>query len=335
VWRLGVIYAVVVLATLCSLFFGPARMAVIGDVVPAEQRARASGLGQITQNIATLAGPPAAAPLFVGLGPRWALLIDACSFAFSFAMILLLQVPDSDRSVADGAAGNAWREAREGLAFFAHSRVLTTLLGAGVLIMLGGGAINALDVFFVTHTLHAGTALFGLMDAALGAGMLLAALTASALAPRLDMARLFWVSVLATAALIVLYSRLTSFVPALVVLFVAGVPMSVLNVALMPLVLQVTPREMIGRVGGVLGPGIGLASVAGIAGSGVLAGTVLGGFHAQALGMTFGPVDTVFTAAGVLGLLGGALAMWGLRGVSCRARQNQPREAPEPADVPA
>ena len=331
-WQLGLVYSAVVATTLCSLFFGPARVALIGDVVTAAERGRASGLGQMTQHLAALIGPPLAGPIYFTLGARWALIANALSFALSLAMIACVQAPLAARSLAAGARGHAWREAREGLRFFADNPVLVALTVSAVILMLGAGSLQALDVYFLTGTLHASPGLYGLMSAAIGAGALLGAILISSFAARLNMARVFWMSILLTSLLITAYSRMTVFVPALVILFLAGIPMAALNVALMPLVLQVTPRELIGRVAGVLQPSVSLASVVGIAIAGGLAGTVLRGFRAEIFGMTFRTIDSIFTAAGLLGLGAGVYALFALRGVSESEHRSGMRAHGESAD---
>ena len=83
----------------------------------------------------------------------------------------------------------------------------------------------------------------------------------------------------------------------------------------MPLLLHVTPRELIGRVSAVLDPAIMLASVVSMVVVGALDSTVLKGFHLTALGMTFGPVDTIYTAVALLMLIAGVYAMLSLRGI--------------------
>lgn len=338
-WQLGCIHAIVVLATLCSLFFGPARVALIGDVVSPEERARASGLGQMTLHLASLVGPPVAGPLFFTLGPRWALLVNAASFVLSFVLISLVRAPAPARSVPVGERGHMGRELREGLHFFGRNRVLVTITVSAVIVMLGAGSIDALDVFFVTRTLHASASLFGLMSAAMGAGALLGAIGVSVFARKLNMARVFWISMLLCGLLILVYSRMTSFIPAFIVLFFAGIPMAALNVSVTPLVLQVTPRELLGRVSGVLQPAVSMASVGGITIAGLLAGTVLQGFQARFMGMTFGSTDSIFAAAGLLGLVAGVYALNGLRGVSPPERERgdaavqQAVEAPVQAEM--
>jgi MFS family permease len=334
-WQLGCIYASVVLTSVCSLFFGPAQVALIGDVVLPEERARASGLGQMTRHLASLIGPPVAGPLFFTVGARWALLANAASFAVSFILITLVHAPASARSVTVGERGHALREVREGLRFFGHSRVLVTITVSAVIIMLGAGSLDTLDVFFVTRTLHASASFYGLISAAMGGGALLGAIAVSVFAKKLNMAHVFWISMLLCGLLIIVYSRMTAFVPAFIVLFLAGIPMAALNVSVLPLMLQVTPRELIGRVSGVLQPAISVATVGGIGIAGLLAGTVLQGFHAHLLGLSFGSTDTIFTAAGFLGLVAGVYAKYGLRGVLALEQVADGSSAHEPVELPA
>jgi hypothetical protein len=57
------------------------------------------------------------------------------------------------------------------------------------------------------------------------------------------------------------------------------------------------------------------ASTLSIALAGYLASTVLHTFHATVLGIAFGPVDTIFTCAGLLAVMAGFYAMVNLRGI--------------------
>jgi len=50
--------------------------------------------------------------------------------------------------------------------------------------------------------------------------------------------------------------------------------------------------------------------------SGFLASSILHGFHASLLGQSFGPVDTIFTGAGLLCLIASLYTAWKLRETS-------------------
>jgi len=267
----------------------------------------------VTVALAVVAGPPLAAPLYIGLGAHWALAANALSFAVSFLVILCLRAPASVVTGAPEDKRRALREFAEGLRFFAGNRALTTILVAAVLAMLGSGAINALDIFFVTGNLRAPASAYGFLSGAVGAGLLAGAIAGGLRAARLGLARVLWLSLAALGLLVLVYARLTSVGPALLVMFLIGIPNGTLNVVVNPLLLRVTPRALVGRVSGVLLPLMSLAALVSIALTGLLDSTILRGFHARLLGLSVGPVDTIFTAAGLLCIAGGLYAWRNLR----------------------
>ncbi|HEV8193366.1 MAG TPA: hypothetical protein VGP82_18030, partial [Ktedonobacterales bacterium] len=116
-----------------------------------------------------------------------------------------------------------------------------------------------------------------------------------------------------------------SFGPALVVLLVAGVPLAALNVAAGPMILKSTPRALVGRISSVLDPIIMLATILGSAVAGYLDSTLLHGFTFDTYGLHFGPVDTIFTVAGILAIISGLYVMLALRGV--RLHEEPPEAA--------
>ena len=314
-WRLGAVYGVVVLTTVCAQFFDPARLALIGDVVAEPDRPRASGLEQVTSSLALVVGPALAAPLYVALGAHWAILADALSFVLSFLLVLRLRAPRLPIERASNEQSHAGREFTAGLRVIAGHRVLHTFFVAAILAMLGFGSIDALDIFFATGTLHVAAGLYGVLEGSVGAGLLAGAIVGGLYAGRFGLTRVLWLSLVAVGLLELVYARLTSFGPALLVLFLVGVPNGTLNVVINPLLLQVTPRAFVGRVSAVLMTVMSVAALLSIVVSGLLDSTVLHGFHARLLGVAFGPIDTIFSAAGLLGVAGGLYTFLSLRHV--------------------
>ena len=307
--QLSAVYAVVFLASVCTQFFGPARMALIGDLVPDEQRARASGMTQVTQSLAQIVAPPLAPILLLAVGEQVALLINALSFACSFLLILAVHIPRAVTSLEAEEGPNFLREFMAGLRFTVQNRVILTLIVTAGVIMLGASALNALDIFFVLRNLHAPVNLYGFLETAQGTGAIVGAVLAGMLAQRLGLVRVFTGSLLIVGVSVLVYSRLTSFIPALIIIFCAGVFLAALNVVVGPLILRVTPRAYVGRVVAALNPTSAVMQVLGIVLAGSLASNILLHLHTQFLGMTFGPVDTIFTGGAVLILMGGVYAL--------------------------
>src|SRR5207247_6102030 len=129
--QLACVYAVVFLATAVSRFFTPARLSIVADVVEPEKQPKAAGLGQATMALAGLIGPPLAAPLLFVTGIHWALLLDAASFAVSFAVIAAVRVPAVPGGPVERAPrAGMWREMAEGARAILNSRVLVALVVA-------------------------------------------------------------------------------------------------------------------------------------------------------------------------------------------------------------
>lgn len=330
VWQLVVISVVVLLASACGQFFSPALLALINDIVPEEDLPRASGLSEVTWSIVSVLGPPLAAPLVLSLGIDWVLVLNAGSFAFSYFTLRAIRPPDlADRGhgvLAHDVAGPHGRELhgtgarlqvlgelRVGLRFVLAHHTVRTITIAISIAMLGAGMLRALDYFFVTQSLHASPALYGLVGLAFGGGSIAGALLAGKIAPRLGIGRTFVFALFGVGFAIVVLSRQTSLTPALAVWAVFGIVNAATNVALMPLLLGATPRALVGRMNAIFFTTISVASLLSSSLAGWLESGVLRGFSATLLGLRFGPVDTLLTLTGLLICAGGVYAVVALR----------------------
>ncbi len=191
-----------------------------------------------------------------------------------------------------------------------------------------GLLLNALDVFFVTQNLHAQVSLYGFLGSALGCGLIAGSVLAALFAQRIGVTRTFWLSVVGWGVVALVYARLTSFFPAVVVLFFLGVMNAVFNATAAPLIIQSTPRNFIGRVMAVFNPLFSLVAMLSVVIASYLDSVVLLNFHARLVGIVLGPIDTIFTGTGILAITGGLYAMVNLRRVKLT---KEGEEALEPA----
>jgi MFS family permease len=334
-WQLAAIYAVVVLATIAAQFFNPSRLALIGDIVEPPLRARASSLTLMTLSLGLILGPPLAAPLFFAIGAEGALLVDALSFGVSFLVLAAVRAPPPTPRSASAPPASIRQEFVAGLRFAFGNRVIRTILLATVVTLFGSSAVNALDIFFLTANLHAPPDQLGLLGGATGAGILIGAPLAGWVAGRIGVPRTFWLATLAAGGLIVVFARLTGLVPVLAVLALLGLPGAGVNIAIGPILLHVTPRELVGRVSAIFTPVNNMAALLSVALAGYLASTVLRDFRATVLGLTLGPIDTIYTVAGLLIVVAGLYAARNLRALTMETPAAPlPAPPPHPADPP-
>lgn len=304
--QLVVICTITFLSSTCAQFFSPSSMGILAQIVPKKDRPQAAGLGQTTRAFATIVGPPLAAPLLFAFGVQWALLIDAFSFVVSLLTIWAIQAPAATGKRS--AQGNLRREFIDGLHFSFGNHTIRTIIVASFIATFGAGAFDALYVFFLPGNLHVPAAFTGIVAGALGVGMIGGSFAAAKISRRIGLERLLYISLLLLGLCLVLLSRLTLFLPALALFFLLGAFLASIRVATSPMLLNETPREMLGRVFAVINPTSILASLVAASLSGYIASVLLGRLHWHILGTTFGPIDTIFTGVGLLFLLAGFYA---------------------------
>jgi MFS family permease len=314
IW-LAMIYTIVFTLNAVGQFFGPARITIIREIVTGEaDRARAAGIAQATGGTVAIVGPPLAAPLLFTVGLQWALLLNAASYVVSFIAIRSVELEPSADQAGTGARQTGLRtEFLAGLRFFRRSRTLVALLVIAVIGQFGMGALNTLDVFFLTANLHASSHLYGYLGTALGVGGILGALCAGRVVKWIGARRTAWIGLILGGALIVVYSRQTAFLGGIALLFVLSVPITMLNTAVAPLLLGSTSREYVGRVMAVFYPATQLAALLAALLAGWLASSVLRNFAGSLAGVRFGPISMIFAASGVLVAIAGVYARIALR----------------------
>ncbi|MGY0233315.1 MFS transporter [Longispora urticae] len=322
----------VALTTAVSQFFNPARAVMIGDVVPADQRGRAAGYGQATNALASIIGPPLAAPLLFTVGPQWALIANAVSFLASFAAIRAVRPPVTEVPAEPRADASVRAELVEGLRLIRRSRALVALLAVIVLSMLGVGAVNALDVYFIQENLHVSPNWLGALGGALGAGFLIGSLTGGRLGDRFGHGRTYRYGILAFAVLFLCYARSTGIVTGICALTALGLSLGVVNTVLTPIVLKLVPREYQGRFWATLIPVNSVASIGSMALAGAVAGSLSPSFRLDLGWVAFGRMDLIFTVGAVIALVGAGYGLVAMRDVDRPVEENsEPALAPDAA----
>ncbi|MEV6525744.1 MFS transporter [Longispora sp. NPDC051575] len=305
----------VAVATASTQFFNPARFVLIGDVVPPEHRGRAASYSQASAALSTIVGPALAAPLVVTAGIPWALGINAGSFLVSFIAVRSVDLAEADFPAAMRAPQQRGigAELLVGLRQVIANRVLLAVLTTGLLVMLGAGTLGALDVYFVSENLHAGTSWFGFLSAASGLGMLAGALVSGILGDRYGHAKIFILGLFGAGGSFLVYSRLEHAAAAVLVIALFGLAAGTLETVTTPVLLEAVPRELLGRVISVFAPTYKLASMLSIAAASSIVGMLPVGSHTTVAGIRLGRIDTVFLVTALMLLVAGCYAGIALR----------------------
>jgi len=308
----AVLLAAVFAISAINQFIRPSTAIISRDIVAEPDRPRSASLNQVAFGIAILIGPPLAAPLFISFGLTWALTLNAVSFVACAAFVRLAArgavLEDMVETAVDAPAVGAtlhervalvWTDLLAGLRMFGQSPTLTTIAVCLVIALAGFGVLNAVDPFFVIFNLGGTAEIYGWFGAAQGAGTLIGAVAFSVVAVRLGMPALFCAGLAIIGVETLIYSQLSSVPAGLVLIFLFGLVFPAVNIPISPIMLRVTPRAYLGRVGGTLNPLINVATLLGVLGGGIVYGTLGESFSLTLAGVEFGALDGLLSFTGL------------------------------------
>ncbi|AKU16171.1 MFS transporter [Luteipulveratus mongoliensis] len=301
------IFAAIVLTSAAGQFFTQARTAMIAKTIPDELRTSAYSRQGSANSLLAIAGPPLAAPLYVALGASAALTVNALSFVVSSILLGLVKWDSKPDHAA--AAQSFWDSLRAGIRTVSTHRLLLAVTIALTIVTFATGMINVLEVFFVTDVLHRQAGLLGVLLMCFAIGTLVGTLTAPRIERRLSAASIFVWSLILVGIGIVLYSRMTSIVPAVVLFFLLAIPLGAANTVFMPMIMRSVPSELLGRATVAISVFPTVASLASMGATAWVVSTVMQDLDTDVAGLHFGPVDTVFTVSGLI-MIATGLLVW-------------------------
>jgi MFS family permease len=241
------VWHVLVLAVLlgtANAFDGPARQSFTVEMVGREDLLNAIALNASIFNGARMIGPAVAGVVVALIGEGLAFALNAGSFIFVIAGLLLMRLPPFTRPAGAGRGG----QLREGLSYIAgEPRVRALLLLAGAISLFCFVHIPLLPIF-ARDVLGQGAIGLGALSAASGLGALSAALFLAQMGDRVPRGRLLSAAVLLYPALMILFTTARALPLAMLLIAVAGWA-GVTTMALTNTLIQsIVPDELRGRV---------------------------------------------------------------------------------------
>lgn len=316
----GVLLVLVAASATLDTLFAPAGRSAVPALVHADDLIQANAWMGTSLNLQVALGTLLGGALVAAFDVRGALAFDALSFAIS--AILLIGLPPLRRAPTGNRAGFL-AVGMEGLVFAWRTRVIRTF----VIVLFLGVAFAAVDnvalVFLVRDTLDGGPLAFGVVSAAFGVGMLVASVGLSIGRTSLAVTTVLIAAWLASGVGTIATGLAPLIAIAVLAQAVGGLGNGLENVAADTLIQQAVPREMLGRV-------FGLVSTAAFGGS-----TLAYAAGGPLLDLT--SARTVFLIAGT-GILIVTAFMWtalrrGMRPVSPGGAESPECESTRRGDV--
>jgi MFS family permease len=245
---LASVYALSFVIASLGVFFEPAKMAILPELVPKARLLRANSLLSTTDNLTDIIGWAFAGLLLAAVSTSAAFQIDALTFAISALALALMRYESPVRESLETATGAFWLEFREGFKYLRRQRGLRANTVMVVVCVAGLGAAYPLTFLFAVNVLEGGTRAFGTLEAAVGAGFLAGSLALVALAPRIRKGRVMIVGLLVMGACLALVAVTGSVGAAAAPFALFGVANAVVLIAVDTYLQETTPEGIRGRV---------------------------------------------------------------------------------------
>lgn len=255
------LYAVALLAGTAALVVETTQSAIVPRVVGTAGVSRLVSRMQSAESVITLVVPALAGGLVALSGAGVTLAVGAALTLLAALVVLRLRVqsaaPTGSPEVEQGARaalGRFFHEAHLGWATLRARPALWRLSLATMSVNLGLAVYSAIEVVLVLRELDLGAATLGLIMSAGGVGGLVGSLVAVPLADRLGVPRVLRGSLVllaptAALTLVALLDRDRAIAWLLVGTFLWGVVIVAYNVVNAGLTAELTPSELLGRVG--------------------------------------------------------------------------------------
>ncbi|MBU0742699.1 MFS transporter [bacterium] len=252
---------------------GPARLALIPDLVPNDQLNRGNALFMVSQNVILLVGMAAGGVIVAGLGTAVAFWVDGGTFAASALLLLLPRLQEPAACDGEAAARSRWHDVRHGAVWlWGRPRLRYAVLFLALVTMIT--AMQPPLVYeFITRLLGRSERELGLIFATAGLGGLLGAGIASVFRSLHHPLRTVGWLVAIDGALLTLFALNRNLAVALLLFALFGAISTGIQVNLATFLQRETPPEKRGRVFGWLSPLLGPVTLLS-----VLAGPVVAGW---------------------------------------------------------
>ena len=226
------VYVVAFVEATVSMFFLPAKDALVPNLVAERDLTAANSLNSMGEQIPTLVGPLLGGALFGLVGLGGLVFLDIASYLVSAVLISLVSmrsVVPTDQPAGDAgetaqltasALAGALREWLEGLRLVGRDLRVAAVFAVVAVAMVGEGIITVLILVFVKDVLGGGSPEFSWIITAYGAGGIAGGFLAAWLGPAVGEARLLALSAAANGVLLLLMFN----IPVLPLVVALGVP---------------------------------------------------------------------------------------------------------------
>jgi MFS family permease len=272
--RLLVMYLLSFAQAAVGTFFGPARGAVVQQILKPDQYMAANSMSQTGMVLSSVLGA-ALAGAIIGLTNSFApaFIVDALTFIGSFLLVLLVRVPKlelRDNKKSEGIIAPLL----EGLRIISSKPILVAVLVGGGVTMFGLGASNVLFTPYIINILNVPVTWLGVVNFAETAAMVLSGVLVMGFAAKIKPTLMISSGLFALGVLVAINAIVPNVWFFCAVNFLIGLVVVPLEASFGTLLQGSVNNEVMGRVGSGFNIVMNSASLISMAFSGVLASLI-------------------------------------------------------------
>jgi DHA3 family macrolide efflux protein-like MFS transporter len=246
-------YVVGFLLSSVSVFFTPAKTAMIPRIIKGDDKLlSANALSQTVRVVALLLGPVLAGLAIAWLGTTMAFVVDSVSYFVSAIAILTISTSGQIVDQAKSSLRLIWDRLAEGISYTRHNKTILGIIVTLLVAFLGVGAVEVLFVPYLQGEFGAGPEALGFVQTAQGLGMLVGSVLVGSLAARFRLTRIIAWHVAVLGAAVAFCSLVSELALIVLAMFVVGLTLAPVNAALSTLVQTTVPDAKMGRVSSVV-----------------------------------------------------------------------------------
>ena len=289
------VFAVTLVSAVVSQFSQPSSMKIIKRCLPDEHVPAATALSQTMMSLFIIAGPIVGTVIFQSFGLTASLIGLLAVFGLSAILISLIPSSVDTPTSPQESGGSFMKELREGVSYVKGNRMITTMLLIYVILALGSGLIQPLDIFVITERLQLEMTSVQWFTALEGFGMLIGGVVAAVIAGKLKGSVLLFsgLSFLGVSTFV----EVLSMWPVLtgIMRFLTGLLLALAQTALMAVLIRQVDEKFVGRLNGLMMP--------------VFMGMLMIGSGSTGLYMASTSIVVVYFTAGILFLVASVVSL--------------------------
>jgi len=247
-----IVYLLAILVTVVSQAFGPAESALLPTLAETpEELASANVANSTIEAAGYFVGPALGGVLLTVSNVETVFVVTAVAFLWSATMLALIRLPEPE-PVAEAPRGSWQHEALAGFRTIWHDSRLRLIIGLFAAQTLVYGGFVVLIAVASIRLLGLGAPGIGYLNAALGVGGLIGGIVAVALVGVRRLALIFGLALILWGTPILLIGVSGEAAPAFVLIGLAGLGLTLVDVSGFTLLQRAVPEEVLARVFGVL-----------------------------------------------------------------------------------